>query len=182
MTLLYKQFLAFREASRWFSLLPVFFILLITTFSLTSCTRHTCEETDASSHRISLLLSQYINSNYLKLLTKLHREKGITAIYFYSRERVVLPAQTEIQQCWVTTNNSKYPLPAFKVMSADSFYTLNANSNAPCYLNLVIDYYGKSRKQWDVHVYNFNPDQLPFSWVYKQIIANIETGLYNLTV
>ncbi|WP_203250169.1 hypothetical protein [Cysteiniphilum marinum] len=180
-TLLPKKLLTPRKASRWFVLLPIFFILLITTLSLNACTHHSCEENDNSTRYISLLLNQYINNNYLELLEEIRHKKGVTAIYFASRDRVTLPSQTKIQQCWVSTNNSEHAQPAFKTMSDNSFYTLSNNSNAPCYLNMVIDY-NPSNKLWDVHVYNFNPDQLPFSWVYKQVLGNIEVGLYNLTV
>ncbi len=181
LTLLHKKLSVPRKASRWFVFPSTIIIFLITMFSLTSCTHHSCEENDSSTRYISLLLNQYINDNYFGLLERVRHEKGITTIYFASRARVTLPSQTEVQQCWVTTNNSEYPLPAFQTMSDSSFYTLSNSSNAPCYLNMVIDY-DASTKLWDVHVYNFNPDQLPFSWIYKQVLGNIEVGLYNLTV
>ena len=160
--------------------LSLLILFIIFSLYLIGCTP-SYKESNSRAEYISTALNQHINNTYLPLLEKLRLEKGITTIYFKSISRALLPTQIEIKQCWVTSNATTRPLPAFSPISDNSFYSLTGVANTPCYLKMIIDYSEKTR-HWDIHVYNFNAEQLPVDWVYRQILRNIEVGLYNLTL
>ncbi|WP_119343906.1 hypothetical protein [Facilibium subflavum] len=132
----------------------------------------------AQTHQVyqyKKIIGRYINKHYHKLLSALHK-KDIARIDFHSVTVPNNPFGINASRCIISTNlhdeYSAYP-------QINAIYHLEDSTSVPCSMDLILDY-DAVKKQWDTHIYNFNPDDLALPTLNKSIKNNIDIGFKNL--